>query len=57
MKKKDNKLVQWAGDYNFLYGNNKFRLWFNWYFILRWNKDIRKTYGKLSKKYTLWGDK
>lgn len=57
MNNKYNKLVHWACNYNFLYGNNKFILWFNWYFIMRWNKDIRKTYSKVSKKYTLWGGK
>ena len=51
---KYNKLTRWAGDYNFLYGNNRFVLWFNWYFILRWTKSIRNTYNPVTKKYQLF---
>jgi hypothetical protein len=40
------KLINKASDYNLLYGYNKFILWFNWYFILRWTKEFRNMKGK-----------
>ena len=49
-----NKLIQWARDYNLVYGDNKIILALNWYLILRWTASIRKSYEPISKTYNLW---
>ncbi len=37
----DKYIIHRANNYTNGIGDNKFILWFNWYFILRWTRPIR----------------